>query len=542
MSRSIHITVESAFENIIEPKDKDYKHLFITNLNFDFDLSPVDENKRSIHCLCNCILLNVFLKLSPGDRIRAEGVCRRWRSIIYYSFKFEKKAEINLLHYDALDRHWQYLYSDYSFLIKYLLLAGNYLIELEFFSFFIRKRFIFKLISQLCPNLRTLNMNLCKFMDFESFDVSTVPVFANLKEFNAQFGLGLCGQLLSFILTNSPNLEHLDLSFSEYDASAFQHLPDTIKTLKIRPKNLSNVDSFMHHIIINCPNLETLCIHEINISTNNLNLLAINCKKLSKLNVNITDVNKQLSLFKKFPALKFLTVQAPIFTMDISLLFSELQNMNLENLKFSFDGFLNPADFKVLKNVKGLDIWFKSFSEESLLTIGNCENLERLKFDSVIDHVAKFSVIEKIIDNSKSLTLITIIMAPSKEVHKFVLSSLQKNFSNRRRKIRMVINTPVNEGIEPQKYDEDGFQLIIDPIFLYGYTYSKKDKYDPEAVDPFFMSPDEIGEFEDEECEIEDEDSEYECEDEEFEDEEDEFDDEDDSFLEEEELLDEGDS
>ena len=118
--------------------------------------------------------------------MRAERVCGCWRNLVYSIF-----TSIKLLDLDDL-----YLYQcDERFIIKYLILTGEKLEELKTGTLRFKKYDIFKVITQLCANLKTLDLSMHDFKKLKSI----APVLLNLKKFVASH-LQVTGYMMNIYL------------------------------------------------------------------------------------------------------------------------------------------------------------------------------------------------------------------------------------------------------------------------------------------------------------------------------------------------------
>ena len=202
----------------------------------DYDLSPLDPNKSSIHSLVDDVIIKILEYLPLKQRIHCEIICRRWQALIYLMFERTTHLDLNESYIDQNTLNFSK-----PMFSKLLLLQGENLksLSLSRTGNDLKKK-LFLLIAQLCPNIEYLDLSKNRMQSFTN--IKYLKDCCHLKGFSTKGTLNFTDKTLEELLSIVPCLEKIYLYGTAINGN-FDLLPKGLKELnksscKISEKNL----------------------------------------------------------------------------------------------------------------------------------------------------------------------------------------------------------------------------------------------------------------------------------------------------------------
>ncbi|CAL4118017.1 unnamed protein product [Meganyctiphanes norvegica] len=261
----------------------------------DYDLSPLDSSKSSIHVLVDDVMIRILEHLPAKERILCEIVCRRWQAIVYGTFK--RITHLNLDQFNprknGLQEVCQFRLSLATVskmliftgeTLKYLSLASTNIIAGTAEVYYNGKgEKLFSIIAKLSPNLEYLNLSNAPELDFDH--LKALKDCINIKQFSAKNCARFNDDSVKELISVLPCLEKLYVDSSPIMGDCFNILPEELKELSINYCPVSKEN--WHKLSKTCRKLEVLEIEgSFNYDNAFLKELGVNCKKLINLNIN----------------------------------------------------------------------------------------------------------------------------------------------------------------------------------------------------------------------------------------------------------------
>ncbi|XP_015109460.1 F-box/LRR-repeat protein 17 [Diachasma alloeum] len=391
---------------------------------------PVDH----INKLDNVLLLKIFFHLSPGDKLNAEKVCKRWRVVSKVTWKNMKRLRLikttsGRSDYDKLPD----VYKNIQSMAKILKRCGRYLQVLELGSPCHYTMIPFAL--EHCRNLVTLNISLYPV----ACDMSSISEITSLKSFSLERMTNRSDSAIFRVLPRR-TLRGIHLRASEYgyDINGDQrlHLPDNYNNYLRDLNNLVSIQLHYFHVdhameeiinqnvkldflslsnsMINGPffltalrNLKILDLENVTSVTNTfLQQLSITCPKLTILNLgNCNEIDDGGIVYLwDLLELKLLNLDDLGFITDAALgEFHTLRLLSLRNCRAVKDTELITLMIFAI-NLRSLNVKGTKVTHELLVA---ANRLSKRRLDGVPLRIyVDTSVIANWVDNNDSPLLI----------------------------------------------------------------------------------------------------------------------------------------
>ncbi|XP_043478022.1 uncharacterized protein LOC122508626 isoform X2 [Leptopilina heterotoma] len=181
-----------------------------------------------IHKISDTCLMHIFQYLSIAERIKVEGVCRRWRDVSLDSWRTLKRLDVNSISWGCKSGK-----IETSDLYQILKRCGRYITTITFFEKHrmmpLRTLFI---IGKCCPNLKIAYLGTLEVTPRE----------------------------IDYILSQCPNLEFLEFDSSHFRDRDFRRLFAMSNQLKYASVEKSKIDGSCFTCLPE--NVETFVFHE----------------------------------------------------------------------------------------------------------------------------------------------------------------------------------------------------------------------------------------------------------------------------------------
>ncbi|CAL4109717.1 unnamed protein product [Meganyctiphanes norvegica] len=263
----------------------------------DYDLSPLDRSKPSIHVLVDDVMIRILEHLPVKERILCEIVCRRWQAILYGMFKRTQRLDLSQFNPIKTGRFPQFQCRvSMSAVSKMLILTGETLKYLSlardgYVPLWVQPivkydstgEKLFLIIAQLCPNLEYLDLSGASELDFD--DVKALKDCKHIKHFSAKGCDGLNNDSFQELISALPHLEKINVMSTAIEGRCFNILPAELKELNISdcPLSMRNLRKLSN----TCKTLEVLEIEGLRkLDEEFFKQLGVNCKSLTTLNIN----------------------------------------------------------------------------------------------------------------------------------------------------------------------------------------------------------------------------------------------------------------
>ncbi|CAL4194799.1 unnamed protein product [Meganyctiphanes norvegica] len=186
----------------------------------EYDLSPLDPSKPTIHVLADDAMMEILKYLPLMERIVCEIICRRWQTLLYVMFKSTTHLNLDqsyLMRVPLIFSKTKFKFFRTAMLSKMLLLTGKSLNSLSFsgrndeYVLFDNsdKYKLILMMAQLCPNLECFSAKKCLQLNERAFKklISVMPCLVKIDVSHTAIK-GNCFNLLP------ESLKELDISFS----------------------------------------------------------------------------------------------------------------------------------------------------------------------------------------------------------------------------------------------------------------------------------------------------------------------------------------
>ncbi|CAL4114460.1 unnamed protein product [Meganyctiphanes norvegica] len=358
-----------AFKHFVAPGEKNYVRMPLPDR--DYDLSPLDPSKPSIHVLVDDVLMKILEYVPLKERILCEVVCRWWQALLYVMF--ESTIHLNL------DEGFfgNSLCISKAMVSKMLLLTGETLKSLSLSdSDNTLKKKLFSIIPQLCPNLENLDLSDAINLCFNN--VKALKDCKKLKYFSAKSCIDLKEKSFEDLISVLPCLEKIDVNFTAIKGDCFNLLPLGLKELKISScREVSKENLFK--LSKACKNLEVLDIEKLDIDKEFLEDLGVNCTNLKSLkwispkvfdSSNHLEFSNQVKCFTKLKSLKIVahTFELPNIIDNVK----ELEELNIQ-IKTPTTNMIDFGKFSQLKNVV---LMYCPFRKQEIMSLAKCKKLQ----------------------------------------------------------------------------------------------------------------------------------------------------------------------
>ncbi|CAL4097028.1 unnamed protein product [Meganyctiphanes norvegica] len=331
----------------------------------DYNLSPYDPIKTSIHVLVDDVLIKILEYLTYKERILCELVCRRWQALLYVIF--ERTMNLNLRE-NCINQNIHYMSK--AMLSKMLLLTGETLrfLTLSKTDAFLKKK-VFLIIAQLCPNLEYLDVSYIPDLYFS--DAKALKDCKNLTCFSAKMCIGLKENSFKELISVLPSLKKLDVSHTNIEGYCFNLFPEGLKELNISFCSKVSKNS-LRKVSKGCKNLEVLEIEHLNADKHFLEELAANCSNLRSLKLSFPlfrgEVSKEIKLFTKLKCLKIVAYEFELSNIADT----DIEELHIE-IKIESENMIDFGKFSQLKNVV---LICNALHRHELMSLENCRNLQ----------------------------------------------------------------------------------------------------------------------------------------------------------------------
>ncbi|CAL4238337.1 unnamed protein product, partial [Meganyctiphanes norvegica] len=341
----------------------------------DYDLSPFDPNKPSIHILVDDVLMKILEYLPLKERIHCEAVCRRWQALLYVMFG--STTHLNLRE--------NYIIKNFckisrTMLSKMLLLTGE---TIKSFSLYrtddTLKITVFLMIAQLCPNLEYLDLSYVPDLYF--LNAKALKHCKKLKYLSAEGCPDLKEIPFQGLISVLPSLEKLNVRQTQITGQGFNLLPKGLKELNISACfQVSN--GSLRKVSKICENLEVLEMeHMDNMKAPKefLKDFTVNCSSLRTLKLSVQSMQHDVSNYVKlFTKLTILHISA--YRFELSNIADSVKNLEELHIEIKKEK-TNAVDFGEFTQLKSLFVIGSPFQKQELMSIGKCRNLQNVNIN-----------------------------------------------------------------------------------------------------------------------------------------------------------------
>ncbi|CAL4072797.1 unnamed protein product [Meganyctiphanes norvegica] len=413
----------------------------------DYELSPLDPNKPSIHVLVDDVMIKILGYLPLKKLVLCEVVCRRWQALLYVMFG--STTEMNISKKFVIKHS---LNVSKAMLSKILLLTGETLnsftiSETGFSNTVVNKLFL--MLSQFCPNLKFLELADEANVYFDH--IKALKDCKNLKWFSAKKNSDFKESSLKTLITVLPWIENIDVSHTAIKGNCFNLLPKGLRHLNINHCTQVSKKN-LHKLSKTCKNLEELEIENLDIDDFFLEELAVNCSNLSSLRLFIrseVDFSNQIKLFTKLTYLRIytLTFELP----NIADIVKDLEELHIA----IYDKTKKHVDFGKFAQLKTVILYNSPFSKQELMSLEKCRNLQSIIIQSC-DNIDQ-NIIIKIL---KGCPEINHVRCPQVDIDQKFLNDIHDIMKNRSEPIKMSVNAGAYSRWFKTQYDTIKFASV----------------------------------------------------------------------------------
>nr|XP_033331794.1 F-box protein SKIP2-like isoform X1 [Megalopta genalis]XP_033331795.1 F-box protein SKIP2-like isoform X1 [Megalopta genalis]XP_033331796.1 F-box protein SKIP2-like isoform X1 [Megalopta genalis] len=282
------------------------------------NLDENDITKDSIQILNDDCLIHIFHQLPIVDRIRAERVCKRWRSLIQGSWNSIKKLDLLCKPYSLY-----HMVTSTTILRKILLRCGRYLTEINLSETkYLLRPSTLTIVAKLCPNLKNI--------DLTALTVCSAGIISLTNSCHNITKLSLRPATYNYLTNNvdrAPNYNY------DRDLQKLFEVNKTLRYVKIVSGQISGncllylpVETIEEIVLDKCMHLQEKCLSQVFEKLQNLTTLTF---------INCCYVNSSFNIFKtisthctRLKTLNFLQDE------DVNFIFNDsLHTIQLPNLE-----------------------------------------------------------------------------------------------------------------------------------------------------------------------------------------------------------------
>ncbi|XP_076229023.1 putative RNA-binding protein EEED8.10 [Nomia melanderi] len=231
--------------------------------------------ENSIQILNNDCLKHIFQQLPILDRIRIEGVCKRWKSLRQEAWSDIKKLDLS----STTGSIFSDLVTDTATLRKILRRCGKFLNEINLSD---RKcelnRSTVNIIAKLCPNLQRIDINP---LGISRGGISSLAYHCrNITHINLGPINNIRDKDLEVLFDMNPKLRRLNIYRCDMSGTCLLHLPlETMEEIILQ--RCSNLERpHLEEASKRCHNIKSLRLKCCNIHHNDVKTISTHCKNL----------------------------------------------------------------------------------------------------------------------------------------------------------------------------------------------------------------------------------------------------------------------